>query len=137
MTNILVLLSACYYQFELVIIIWMLLYTFIDDTPFSTLSEDIADIMDVLADFDTGRWRTLATNLRLRISSMDNIETNNRNARRCLQLALTDWLKLNYNDEKNGRPSWKKLARAMRPLDGKIFEKIVTKYPGNNYSKLV
>ncbi len=112
----------------------MLLYTFIDDTPFSTLSEDIADIMDMLAGFDTGRWRTLATNLRLRIPSMDNIEKNNR---RCLQLALTDWLRLNYNYAKNGKPSWKKLARAMRPLDGNIFEKIVTEYPGNNYSKLV
>ncbi len=55
---------------------------------------------------------------------------------RCLQLALTDWLKLNYN---YGKPSWKKLAKAMRPLDGNIFEKIVSKFPGKNYyySKLL
>ncbi len=112
----------------------MLLYTFIDDTPFSEISEDIADIMDVLAGFDTGRWRTLATNLRLRIPSMDSIEGN---ARRCLQLALTDWLRLNYNYVKNGRPSWNNLAKTMRPLDGNIFERIVSKYPGNNYSRLV
>ncbi len=94
--------------------------------------------MEVLADFDTGRWRTLATNLRLRIPSLDTIETNNRSdVVRCLQLALTDWLRLNYNYEKHGKPSWKKLAKAMRTVNGNIFEKIVTEYPGNNYSMLV
>ncbi len=110
-----------------------------DDTPFNDLSEDIADIMEMLTDFDTGRWRTLARNLRLRVPSMDTIETNNSSdAIKCLELALTDWLKLNYNYEKHGRPSWKKLAKAMKPLDGNIFESIVSKYPaaGNNYSKL-
>ena len=95
--------------------------------------------MKMLTDFDTGRWRTLATNLRLRIPSMDTIGKNNSSdAVRCLQLALTDWLKLNYNYEKHGKPSWKKLAKAMKPLNGNIFENIVSKYPaaGNNYSKL-
>ncbi len=96
--------------------------------------------MEMLADFDTGRWRTLATNLRLKDSSMDTIKADNSNdVVRCLQLALTDWLKLNYNYEKSGKPSWKKLAKAMRPLDGNIFEKIVSKFPGNSnyYSKLL
>ncbi len=63
---------------------------------------------------------------------MDVIETNNSSdSERCLQLALTDWLRLNYNYEKHGKPSWKKLAKAVKPLDGNIFEKIVTEYPGN------
>ncbi len=111
----------------------------IDDTPFSDISEDIADIMEVLADFDTGRWCTLATSLRLKESSLNTIENNHSNdVVRCLQLALTDWLRLNYNYEKHGKPSWKKLAKAMKTLNGNIFENIVSKYPaaGNNYSKL-
>ncbi len=111
----------------------------IDDTPFSDIDEDLADILDVLEDFDTGRWCTLATNLRLKNSSMNTIEKNHdKDVARCLQLALLDWLRLNYNYEKHGKPSWKKLAKAMRPLDGNIFERIVSKYPaaGNNYSKL-
>ncbi len=94
----------------------------------------------MLADFDTGRWRTLATNLRLKDSSMNTIKADNSNdVVWCLQLALTDWLKLNYNYERNGKPSWKKLAKAMRPLDGNIFEKIFSKFPGNNnyYSRLL
>ncbi len=44
--------------------------------------------MEMLADFDTRRWRTLATNL------------------------------------KNSKPSWKKLARAMRMLYSNIFKKL-------------
>ncbi len=87
--------------------------------------------MEMLTDFDTGRWHTLATNLRLKDSSMNTIKADNSNdVLRCLQLALMDWLKLNYNYEKNGKPSWKKLAEAMRPLDGNIFEKIVSKRSG-------
>ena len=87
--------------------------------------------MEMLRDFDTRRWRTLATNLRLKDSTMNTIEKNDNNdVVRCLQLALMDWLKLNYNYEKNGKPSWKKLAEAMRPLDGNIFEKIVSKRSG-------
>ncbi len=95
--------------------------------------------MAVLADFDTRRWRTLATSLRLKDSSMNAIKEDNKDdVVRCLQLALTDWLRLNYKYEKHGKPSWKKLAEAMKPLDGNIFENIVSKYPaaGNNYSKL-
>ncbi len=87
--------------------------------------------MEMLRDFDTRRWRTLATNLRLKDSTMNTIEKNDNNdVVRCLQFALMDWLKLNYNYEKNGKPSWKKLAKAMRPLDGNIFEKIVSKRSG-------
>ncbi len=63
---------------------------------------------------------------------MNTIKADNSNdVVRCLQLALTDRLKLNYNYEKNGKPR-KKLAKAMRPLDGIIFEKIVSNFPGNN-----
>ncbi len=104
----------------------------IDDTPFCDLSEDIADIMEVLTDFDTKKWRTLATSLRLKDSSMNTIEANNeKDVVRCLRLALTDWLRLNYNYGKHGKASWKKLAKVMRPLDGNIFEKIATKFSGN------
>ncbi len=110
----------------------------ISDTPFSDRSEDIADIMEVLADFDTGLWLTLARRLRLNDPSMRTIQKNNGNdVVRCLQLALTDWLRLNYNFEKYGKPSWMKLAKAMRPLNGDIFENIVSMFPGNNYSKLL
>ncbi len=62
---------------------------------------------------------------------METIEANNsNNAVGCLRLALTDWLKLNYNYERNGKPSWRKLARAIKSLSGNIFEKIASEHPG-------
>ncbi len=110
----------------------------ISDAPFSDISEDIADIMEVLADFETELWLDLARNLLLRDYSMKTIKTNNGfDVVRCLQLAITDWLRLNYKFEEYGKPSWKKLAKAIKPLDKDIFLKIVSKFPGNNYSKLL
>ncbi len=89
--------------------------------------------MEVLADFDIRRWRTLTTSLRLKSFFMNDIQFGHKDdVVRCLQLALTDWLKLNYNHEKHGKPSWKKLAKAIRTVDGNIFKKIVLEFPGNN-----
>ncbi len=61
---------------------------------------------------------------------MDTIETNNsQDVTRCLQLAIKDWLKLNYNYKKNGPPSWRMLAKSIRKLDGKLFNQIVHDHP--------
>ena len=76
------------------------------------------------------KWDVIAVNLRLRVASMDTIkEENKNNTVRCLLLAITDWLKLNYNYERNGTPSWRKLAKAVYLLDRTIFDKIVKEHP--------
>ncbi len=102
----------------------------IDDTG---IDEDtIVDIIEMLEHFDIRKLRTLATNLGLEDSSMNTIMRENSNSFVIiLQNALTEWLQLNYDYEKNGKPSWRKLAKAVRPLNGNIFEKIVSMYPGN------
>ena len=75
-----------------------------------------------------GQWRTIATNLQLKNGSMNTIESNHpKDAMRCLQLAIKDWLELNY--ESNGRPSWRMLAKAVHPLDGELFKQIVCEHP--------
>ncbi len=61
---------------------------------------------------------------------MNTIETNHsKDVMLCLQLAIEDWLKLKFNHERNGRPSWRTLAKAVRKLDGGLFEKIVCEHP--------
>ncbi len=48
------------------------------------------------------KWDLIAASLRLRVASMNTIkEENKSNTVRCLLLAITDWLKLNYNYKKN------------------------------------
>ncbi len=93
---------------------------------------DIDDLANVIESVYTlaGQWRTITTNLHLRSGSMDVIESDNiHSSVRCLQLANIDWMKLNYNHERNGRPSWRMLAKAIRRLDGRIFQKIVLEHP--------
>ena len=61
---------------------------------------------------------------------MNTIEKNNSNdVMRCLQLAMGDWLKLNFNHKRYGRPSWRTLAKAVRKLDGRLLENIVREHP--------
>ena len=99
------------------------MFTYID------FDDDLGELCEVLSNL-AGQWRTIANNLRLRDGSMNTIESDNsRSVTRCLQLAIRDWLKLNYNYERNGRPSWRMLAKAVRPLDGGLFEKIVREHP--------
>ena len=47
-----------------------------------------------------------------------------------LNEALKEWLKLNYNHLKYGRPSWRRLAEAVQSLDYGIFEVIARNHAG-------
>ena len=92
--------------------------------------EDLADVIEVLSGL-APRWRDLTINLRLKNDSMNIIESDcSQNVTRCLRRAIEDWLKLNYNYEKNGVPSWRMLAKAVHNLDGSVFEKIVSEHQG-------
>ncbi len=97
----------------------------------------MGDVCEVLEDL-AGQWRTIATNLRLNNGSMNTIETNHsKDVMRCLQLAIEDWLRLNFNYERNGLPSWRTLAKAVRKLDGRLFERIVREHPAGMSISLV
>ena len=92
--------------------------------------EDLADVIGVLSGL-APRWRDLTINLRLKHDSMNIIESEcSQNVTRCLQRAIEDWLKLNYKYKTNGVPSWRMLAKAVRNLNGSVFEKIVSEHPG-------
>ncbi len=76
------------------------------------------------------KWRTITRKLRLQNDNMDIIEDKCRgNVRKCLELAITEWLNLDYNWKKNGMPSWKKLAEVVRGVNGALYLKIVKEHP--------
>ncbi len=92
--------------------------------------DDLADAVNVLSGL-APKWRNLTFNLRLKNDSMNIIESEcSQNVTRCLQRAIEDWLRLNYNYRRNGVPSWRMLAEAVRDLDGSVFEKIVSEHQG-------
>ncbi len=64
---------------------------------------------------------------------MNTIEAEHiKDAKRGLHRAIEEWLKRNYNYKRNGVPSWRMLAKAVRDLDGTIFEKIVSGHQGTS-----
>ena len=70
---------------------------------------------------------------------METIAGDNKDSNECLRLAMIKWLKLNYNWERNGVPSWRMLAKAIRQLDGGLFNKIAQEHPGrhNKYTSMI
>ena len=68
--------------------------------------------------------------LRLRNHAVENIQENCSDVMSSLSKALKEWLKLNYNHQKYGRPSWQRLAEAVRSLDYGLFEEIARNHAG-------
>ncbi len=85
--------------------------------------DDLAHVLDYLNSIPA-QWIDIATTLRLRRGDIEAIDEENKNSRACLRIAMKKWLKLNYNWEKNGKPSWRMLAKAVRQLDGGLFNRI-------------
>ena len=66
----------------------------------------------------TAKWQQFINRLGLEQKDIEIIRVNNPgNCSLCLQHALHSWLSLNYKYEKHGRPSWRKIAEALKDLD--------------------
>ena len=91
--------------------------------------DDIGDVFDEVEKLSS-RWKLLATKLRLRNHAVENIQENCSDVMSSLNEALKEWLKLNYNHQKYGRPSWRRLADAVRSLDYGLFEEIARNHAG-------
>ena len=75
----------------------------------------------------SAKWRLLSVELGIGESTLDLIEHDHSgDAKMCLYKVLGEWLKLNYDVEMHGRPSWRRLAEAVKSLDCTLFEKIAT-----------
>ena len=74
-----------------------------------------------------GELRILSTKLRLKESTLDLIERNNPgNIVVFLHKALGEWLQLNHDHQRHGRPSWRRLAEVVSSLGYALSEKIAT-----------
>ena len=73
----------------------------------------------------SAKWRVFCTKLRLTEHNLDAIEQGYAgDSKTCLCRALGDWLKMNYDYKRHGKPSWRKLAEAAKSLDSTVFERI-------------
>ena len=85
----------------------------------------------------SARWKKIGSALRLKANVLDMIETANQgNPDKCLSQAIVEWLRLNYNVERFGRPSWKWVVEVVaHPAGGNntdLAMKIARKYQGTS-----
>ena len=83
----------------------------------------------------SARWRRIGSALRLKANVLDRIETANLgNPDKCLSQAIVEWLRLNYNVQRFGQPSWKWVVEVVaHPAGGNNTDlaiKIARKYQG-------
>lgn len=74
-------------------------------------------------------WKQFYIKLSLPLHKLEIIEKNHPNdVEGCLMKSLVEWLKLNYDHDKHGIPSWKMLAKAAKNLNGSVFNEIFKKH---------
>ena len=89
------------------------------------------DLCDVVSEVESlsSRWRLLSMKLGVKESSLDTIERNYpSDVQTCLYKALGEWLRLNYNHQRHGRPSWRRLAEAVSSIDCALSENIAKRH---------
>ena len=79
----------------------------------------------------SAKSRLLAENLGLKSGDIDSIFVNFQNDKERLSEVLKYWLQLNFKYKKEGKPSWKNLAKSVHPINTDLALKIAEAHEGN------
>ena len=87
----------------------------------------------------SSRYYELGIALRLPLAELDSVEVDESKCARALSGVLQTWLKQNYNTEKHGPPTWRKLVEAVGSSAGgnnrALAKAIAAEHPiGNSFS---
>ena len=81
---------------------------------FKSGTSDLGDVFDAVETL-SANWEVLATKLRIQQHTVEAILKNCQgNVHVCLIKMLEQWLKLNYDYQKYGRPSWRIIAMSVQ-----------------------
>ena len=92
----------------------------ITHTHTHTHTDENDDTADILRELDglESEYYTLGLHLHLPPGKVKEIQENNpHNCRSALGHVITEWLKMNYDYNKAGRPSWRMLVVGVSTLD--------------------
>ena len=96
--------------------------------PYAIDTNDVKHVLNTVEKL-SAKWMLLSVELGIREGTLDMIEHDHSgDAKMCLYKVLREWLKLNYDSRSHGRPSWRRLAEAVKSLDCTLFEKIATEH---------
>ena len=74
------------------------------------------------------KWKVLGVDLGLDPNKLDQIKKDNTESENCLYEMLSEWLKQQYDVDKYGKPTWRKLADEVGELDSALASKIRKEY---------
>ena len=84
------------------------------------------DKVNVLA----GQWEEFAQELGIKEGKIKTIRADHvGNALMALNDAVSDWFMENHEIQRFGKPSWKTLVNAVKPLDRSLAHEIAEKHP--------
>jgi len=79
---------------------------------FGTDEDDLIDTIKVLTDV-AAKWRNIGIFLRIRPSQLETIQVQGYTPMESMREMLITWLQRNYNVERFGEPTWKKLVEVV------------------------
>ena len=87
------------------------------------------------------KWHLLSGYLSgIRLSIIDRIRSDFSNdSLRCWSEVLKEWIKMNYDTQKFGKPSWKTLLKALAiaDIDNLQLRRLATEHQGTDSSQLL
>ena len=94
---------------------------------FHLATKHLVDVKGEL--FHFAQWNNLGLNLGLSPDHLDVIKNDYRQTDDRLEAVLLQWLKRNYDIDKYGLPSWRRLSDAMKPIDRALALTIEERHP--------
>ena len=77
------------------------------------------------------KWQQLSAFLGLKLSIIDRIKSDfPSDSLGCLSEVLKEWIKMNYDTQRYGKPSWKTLLKAIAKIDKLHFRRLATEHQG-------
>ena len=93
-------------------------------------NDDFLDVMDAVFTL-AADWEKIAMKLHLRYDTISAIQKDNPgDTHACLEKAISQWLKENYNIAKFGVPSWRTLVTAVETIDIGLANDIAESHKG-------
>jgi hypothetical protein len=78
-------------------------------------------------------WQQLSTYLGLKASIVDRMKRDfPSDSRGCWSEAIKEWIRMNYDTQKFGKPSWKTLLKSIAKIDKLHFRKLATEHQGTD-----
>lgn len=89
--------------------------------------EDYDAVLEYLNEV-VGYWETISQKLHVKVNRIEELKNSRQSATICLREAVIDWLRLNYNHQRFGKPSWKKVAESVVKVNTKLFLRIASEH---------